>query len=200
MSPSNHEEADTRVFLHAKDMARNDHTQIAIRTVDTDVLVLAISAFYQLEDMVEKLWVDFGAGKNRSFFPVHEIYNDIGESKARGLPFFHAFTGCDQVSFLSHVTKKSAWKVWELFEEVTPVFITLSNKSSTTDVRNAIPILERFTVLLYSRTSNVLTTNECRRELFCQGRSIDNIYQQGLHYQSISYDLLTLQDMFGVNL
>ena len=31
------------------------------------------------------------------------------------------------------------------------------------------------TVLLYSRTSNCLTTNECRRELFCQGRSIDDI-------------------------
>ena len=34
---------------------------------------------------------------------------------------------------------------------------------------------QRFTVLLHSRTSNCLTTNECRRELFCQGRSIDNI-------------------------
>ena len=46
-------------------------------------------------------------------------------------------------------------------------------------VKDAMPILERFTVLLYSRSSNALTTNECRRELFCQGRSIDNIPPTG---------------------
>ena len=89
VSPSNHEEADTRVFLHAKDMAHHGHTKIAIRTVDTDVLVLAISAFSHLEDMVEELWVDFGTGKNRSFFPVHQIYND-GKSKVKGLPSMHS--------------------------------------------------------------------------------------------------------------
>ena len=58
VSPSNHEEADTRVFLHAKDMAHHGHTKIAIRTVDTDVLVLAISAFSHLEDIVEEFgWI-----------------------------------------------------------------------------------------------------------------------------------------------
>ena len=49
---SNYEEADTRIFLHAKNMALRGHTKIAVRTVDTDVLVLAISAFYQLKEMV----------------------------------------------------------------------------------------------------------------------------------------------------
>ena len=35
--------------------------------------------------------------------------------------------------------------------------------------------LETFTVILYDRTSNSVTTNACRRDLFCKGRSIGNI-------------------------
>ena len=44
-------------------------------------------------------------------------------------------------------------------------------------VQEAMPTIERFTVLLYHYTSNRLNTNECSRELFCQGRSISNIPQ-----------------------
>ena len=91
------------------------------------------------------------------------------------LPFFDAFTGCDQVSFLSHATKSNAWKVWKSYAEVTPYFASLSNQPSLDEVRVAMPTLERFTVILYDRTSNSVTTNACRQDLFCKGRSIDNI-------------------------
>ena len=39
----------------------------------------------------------------------------------------------------------------------------------------AMPTINRFTVLLYNKTFNSLTTNKCRRELFCQEREIDKI-------------------------
>ena len=45
-----------------------------IKTVDADVLILSISIFYKLKDHLEELWTDFGIGKNRRFFSVHEIY------------------------------------------------------------------------------------------------------------------------------
>ena len=38
LSPCNHEEADTSIFLHVKDMARNSYKKLAIWTVDTNVL------------------------------------------------------------------------------------------------------------------------------------------------------------------
>ena len=79
-----------------------------IKTVDADVLILSISIFYKLKDHLEELWIDFGIGKNRRFFPVHEIYQHLAEEKALVLSFFHAFTGCDQVSFMSFVTKNTA--------------------------------------------------------------------------------------------
>ena len=175
ISPCNHEEADTRVFLHTKDMTLKGHKSILIRTVDTDVLVLSLESFFHLVEEIDQFWIDFGTGKNRKFFAVHEIFDVLRTKKAQSIPFFNALTGCDQVSFLSHVTKKSAWKVWSFFEEITPIFKKLGNQSTIEDVKESLPAIERFTVLLCHRSSNCVTTNDCRRDLFCQGRSIDNI-------------------------
>ena len=139
MAPCNHEEVDTHVFLHATNSNENGHQRVVVRTIDTDVLVLAISTFDKLQSFVEEPWLDFGAGKNRESYPVHDIYEELGKAKAMGLPFFHAFTGCDQVSFLSHVTKSNAWKVWKSYVEVSPYFLFLSNQPSLDEVRAAMP-------------------------------------------------------------
>ena len=109
------------------------------------------------------------------FFPVHETYQHLGEEKALALLVFHAFTGCDQVYFMSFVSKNTAWKIWNFVDEATPVFMKLSDQPTIEDVKKAMPTINRFTVLLYNKTSNSLTTNKCRRELFCQGREIDKI-------------------------
>ena len=109
--------------------------------MDADVLVLAV-LYEQLQEETEELWVDFGAEKNRKFFPIHETLEHIGECKARGFPFFHAFTGCDQVSFLSHVTKSAAWKVWNLFDDVTPIFTALSHQPTFTQIKVHCPPLK----------------------------------------------------------
>ena len=175
ISPCNHEEADTRVFLHINDMSLQGHSKIIIRTMDTDVLVLAVSVFARLKDQLEELWVDFGVGKHRKYVHVHVIFNHLGESRARGLSFFHVFTGCDQVPFLSHNTKGSACKVWDLFDDITPIFKSLSDQPTLSLIEVSLPIIEKFTIVLYNRTSNCLTTNECRKYLFCNGRTIDNI-------------------------
>ena len=95
--------------------------------------------------------------------------------KSLALQFFHAFTDCDQVSFMSFVSKNTLWGIWNFFDEATPVFMKLSDQPTIEDVKRAMPTINRFTVLLYNKTSNCLTTNECRRELFCQGREIDKI-------------------------
>ena len=87
LTPCNHEEADTRVFLHVKDMTIQGHRKMVIRTVDTDVMVLAVSVYELLQEM-EELWVDFGAGKNRKFFPIHETLEHIGEYKLVVCPSF----------------------------------------------------------------------------------------------------------------
>ena len=65
ISPCNHEEVDTRVFLHTKGMALKGHKSILIRTVDTDVLLLSLASFFHLAGEIDQFWINFGTEKNR---------------------------------------------------------------------------------------------------------------------------------------
>ena len=57
------EEADDRMFLHVFELSKLSHKKVTIVTVDTDVVVIALYAFWYLE--IEQLWVEFGQGKNQ---------------------------------------------------------------------------------------------------------------------------------------
>ena len=48
LAPCSIEEADTRMLLHLEDAVNQGYTKISIRTVDTDVVVLAIAAAQRL--------------------------------------------------------------------------------------------------------------------------------------------------------
>ena len=65
LAPCNHEEACTR--LHAADAGKCGFNKIMLRTVDTDVLVIAIAAFHELA--MSELWIAFGVGKHFRFVP-----------------------------------------------------------------------------------------------------------------------------------
>lgn len=108
ISPCTHEEADTRIILLLEDAVKEGYTNISIRTVDTDVLVLAVTAAYWLE--LPELWVSFGSGKNFRHIPVHEIARSLSPERCIGLPMFHAFTGYDTVSFFNGRGKEMAWE------------------------------------------------------------------------------------------
>ena len=174
MSPSNHEEADTRMLLHAMDASQKGATLVLIRTVDTDVVVIAIAMFSSLD--LFQLWLSFGVGKHQRMLSIHSLFNALGESKCKCLPFFHAFTGCDQVSFFAGRGKKVAWTIWNQHEEVTSSFLALSNCPSSSECDVALPSIERFVSLLYDRTSTETSVNKCRKVLFAsKGRSLEGI-------------------------
>ena len=48
ISPCSHKEADTRMFLHVYHAVRHGHRKILVQTVDTDVVVLAVSTAQNL--------------------------------------------------------------------------------------------------------------------------------------------------------
>ena len=124
LAPCSHEEADSRIMLHVADAAKN-YTSVTIRSVDSDVVVLAVYAFAQLRTSLNELWVAFGTGKNYHMISVHGIYAALGVEKCLALPMFHAFTGCDTVSSFSGKGKKTAWETWNVFPEVTNTFLSL---------------------------------------------------------------------------
>ena len=175
LAPCSHEEADTRIMVHVADAAKQYNT-VTIRTVDSDVVVLAVFVFAQLMPSLTALWVAFGTGKNYRLIPAHKIYASIGYLKSLALPMFHAFTGCDTVSSFSGRGKKSAWEIWNVFPEVTDTFSALMGQPQQSDVDAAMTTLERFVVLLYDKTSSKSHVNEARVDLFAQkGRDVHHI-------------------------
>jgi hypothetical protein len=172
IAPCTHEEADTRILLHLDDAVNEGYTKVSIRTVDTDVVVLAVTAAQQLN--IAELWVAFGTGKNFRHLAAHEMAKALGPDRCIALPMFHAFTGCDTVSSFGGRGKKTAWDTWMSFDGVTRAFCVLAATPDSID--DVMGPLERFVALLYDRTSSQESVDETRKQLFTKkGRTIDHI-------------------------
>jgi hypothetical protein len=179
LSPCTHEEADTRMLLHAADAVQQGDQKILLRTVDTDVLVLAVAVFHHLssirpEEQLE-MWVAFGTGINLRYIPAHSITSTLGEERSKALPAFHAFTGCDTVSCFAGRAKKTAMEAWKAYPDVTNAFLSLSSPiAQITD--GTMDLLQRFVILMYDRTSDKTKVNDARKALFSKkGKSLDLI-------------------------
>ena len=144
LAPCNHEEADTRVILHAAHAAHTGHSKITIHTVDTDVVVLAVALARTLEED-DEVWVSFGMVKAIRFLAANEMAQALGPKKAQALPMFHALTGCDTFSCFAGHGKTTAWAVWTALPELTQALIDLSTAPIHVD---AMPTIERFVILL----------------------------------------------------
>ena len=80
LAPCNHEEADTRIFVHVKNLASQDHEVIAVVKVDTDIVVIAISCFDGLASTgLKQLSLEFGAVVNKRWIPIHSLAAVLGE-------------------------------------------------------------------------------------------------------------------------
>ena len=88
---------------------------------------------------------------------------------------FHVYTGCDTVSAFATRGKKSAWDTWMAYEEVTATFLALSTAPDDINEKDIV-VLERFSILLYDRTSGLVNIGEARKQLFSRkGRAMDAI-------------------------
>ncbi len=131
MSTCNHEEADTRIFVHISHALEQGMKSIKVHTVDTDVVAILVGAYFNLtltEAQVD-IWVAFkipiGMGRNFHFYSITAICSYLEEAKSRALPVFHAVTGCDTVSAFKGKSKKSTWQAWLPNEEITATFANL---------------------------------------------------------------------------
>ena len=117
----------------------------------------------------QQLWLIFGQDQSLRWIGIHNLYNYVGQEKAKGMLFFHAFTGCDVVSAFRNKGMKTAWQTWDIFPEATPVFSTLSQHPPTIE-DDDMEILEKFVVLMYDRSSTAGGVEEARLDLFARKR------------------------------
>ena len=55
---------------------KQGYDKIPIHTVDTDVVILAVTSAQRLN--ITELWIAFGARKNFRYLPAHKMANALG--------------------------------------------------------------------------------------------------------------------------
>ena len=170
LAPCSHEEAGSRMLLYASRAAQHAHHKIMIRTIDTDVVVLAVSVAQGLQPE-DELWLAFGTGKSFQYLVPHEMAAGLGSGKPRAMPMFHALNGCDTVfSFAGH-GKKTAWAIWTVLPELINSLLKLSAAPSDLP-ENVLYTTERYVILLYDRNSTCTDIDKTRKKLFAKKNNL----------------------------
>jgi len=105
-----HEEADTRIAVHVQHALNKGCSQVFVRTVDTDVLVIMIGIFRDLITLYPSaaIWICLGMGKYVQYITVNAPCEFLGPETSRALPMFRSFTRCGTTSCFFAKGKKSA--------------------------------------------------------------------------------------------
>ena len=110
-----HEEADTRIIVHAIDATKNACKRIVVQTVDTDVLGILVGQFHRIKERHPsiELWLALVVGKDYTMYSINEIFSKFEIDVCQALPVFRAFIGCDTTSSFHGKGRKNAWVAWK---------------------------------------------------------------------------------------
>ena len=181
---SNHEEANTRIVLHARDATLHGYQQINVVCRDTDVLVLLLA---HRELLCPVIWMFSGTTKRKRHIPVHSI--SLSEEKRKSLLAFHAITGCDTVSQFAGIGKKTAWKIFETHHHL------LQHLGDGLPEKEVLAEVEAFVCKLYNKNTSEVEINKERAAAFRKTKkSLDSLppTQDSLNLHSMRANYQTL--------
>ena len=101
------------------------HKKVTVITADTDLVVLALYAYWFLE--IKHFWDEFGQGKDQRWCPIQKFAKALVEEVC--IPFWYAFSGCAVVSQFGGRGKKTAWNKWRKVSNCTETLAWLSSIS-----------------------------------------------------------------------
>ena len=109
--------------------------------------------------------------------PSHFANQMLGPQHCDVLPFFHAFTGCDLVSSMLGIGKKTAWNAWNAYPKVTNTFVAIIQDPSSLKLDSLhMRRLEDWTILMYSKNCDAELLNDAMRVMFTHSlKSLDFI-------------------------
>ncbi len=152
---SSHEEADTRMVIHAVDASHQGYDRLVIQSRDTDVLVLLIHHKHRFP---AEVWMSAGTSKNPRFIPINNVVESLAPDIAVALPAYHAITGSDTTSQFSGHGKKSTWNTFISKADL----LKPSVDTGSFDMVGA----EQFVMKLYNSSSTAADVNALRAEMF----------------------------------
>ena len=65
MPPSSHEEADTQILVHIMHCLEQGKPRIQVSAVDTDVIVILVGKFFQIQEFVPDVDISVAFGKGK---------------------------------------------------------------------------------------------------------------------------------------
>ena len=98
-----HEEADTRLVLHASHAA-STYSKVIIESSDTDVAIMLLA---HSKKMSGRLALLTGQKEKKRLLDVSEMATKLGDNLCDSLIGLHAFSGCDSVSSFAGKGKKT---------------------------------------------------------------------------------------------
>jgi len=93
------EEADTRLIVHCVNSSLNN---IVVKARDTDVVLLLVAHVPNIP--CPNLYMMSGTAKNRKYFNIRAIHENLPAGSVSAPLPFHALTGCDTTSFILDAT------------------------------------------------------------------------------------------------
>lgn len=155
---SDHEEADTRLILHAAHASSQGSTTI-IWSPDTDVAIIALGTI--AIDCNRTVWFATGTGNRRRLIDLSHMALHLGKDISSALIGLHALTGCDSVSSFYGRGKKVCFKVL-LAAQDSPEIISALKELGTEFHPNdqLLNHIEQFVCRLYGSNSN--SVNDAR--------------------------------------
>lgn len=118
-----------------------------------------------IESGLQEVWLLTGTANKRRYVKVNKIAETLGPDRSTALRGFHAFTGCDTISYLHTKGKKSCFKTWLSHPEVTPALKEISQPLLSLSPE-IMAMLEKFTCYLYDSQTAHSSVNLVRKELF----------------------------------
>lgn len=158
---STHEEADTRVLLHAAHVAKDGYKAAVITAEDTDILVLALGFSHTIPC---QLYQKVGTQNRRKYIDINKVARNLGIDVCTALVGLHAYTGCDTVSAFAGKGKLGALKLMKKEHTYQQCFGELGESWDISP--ELIQKLEAFTCHMYVSKGSSCDVNECRYQLF----------------------------------
>ena len=141
---SDHEEADTRLLLHAHQTARV-FSSVTIRSPDTDVMVLPLEKSQDAHGYL--LLFMTGSGSSNRIINITELGIKLGQEKCYAILGLHIFTGCDRISGFKGKGKTNPLGLMLESEAFCSAFIALRCGWEVPDA--ILPDVEKFGCTLY---------------------------------------------------
>ena len=107
LSPCSQEETDTRLLLVPVEAVQNGCKNVAMLTVNTDVVMFAVASFSKT--VPGQFLFAFGVASNCRYIAVHEIVFTMNPTKCLTLSQPHAFIACDTVPSFAGRGHKTTW-------------------------------------------------------------------------------------------